>query len=385
MGTNRSRLTSAEQRDLWKRVKEGESAAEIARALGAGWDAVRRVMAATGGIAPRERKRSARALTLEQREQISRGVAGGLSVRAIARDLGRAPSTVSREISRNGGREAYRAAGADTAAWQRARRPKACRLATNGVLQVEVADKLARYWSPQQIAGWLKQEHPSEVQMQVSHETIYRSLFVQARGALRKELAAYLRTQRLIRRARKATRKGQKRGQIVDAVPISERPPEVEDRAIPGHWEGDLICGTNSSQVATTVERHSRYVVLTKVASSHSPVVVKAVARQFRKLPDHLCKSLTWDRGKEMAAHKQFTVDTKMQVYFCDPKSPWQRGSNENTNGLLRQFLPKGTDLSRFSQKQLDAIAELLNTRPRQTLGFKTPAQMLSAAVAKTG
>lgn len=381
----RGRLTDAELRDLWSRWKQGESTADIARALGASWDAVRRVVAPAGGIAPRERTRSKRALSLAEREELSRGLAAGLSMRAIANDLDRPVSTISREIHRNGGSAAYRAACADKATWERARRPKPCKLASNRRLRTAVAGKLAKRWAPQQIAGWLKREYVEDTTMQASHETIYRTLFIQARGALRKELTQYLRSHRLIRRARKATQHGQGRGQIVGAISISERPPEVENRAVPGHWEGDLISGSNNSHVATTVERHSRYVLLTKVKSSHSEVVVSAIKRRFRTLPKQLRQSLTWDRGKEMASHKDFTIATDMKVYFCDPHSPWQRGSNENTNGLLRQFLPKGADLSHYTQRQLDRIAALLNTRPRKTLDFETPAERLSAAVARTG
>ena len=296
--------------------------------------------------------------------------------------LGRAASTISREINRNGGRRRYRATKADKRAWDQALRPKLCKLVQNGRLRQAVIVKLKRYWSPQQIAGWLKREHADNEAMRVSHETIYRSLYVQARGALKKELIHCLRSQRQMRRSRYAKQKSDKRGQIKDAVPISERPASVEDRAVPGHWEGDLICGPNQSFVATLVERHSRYVMLAKVKNNHTETVVNALIKQSRSLPDELYQSLTWDRGHELADHKRFTMETKIDVYFCDPQSPWQRGSNENTNRLLRQYLPKGTDLSQYKQAQLNKIARELNERPRKTLDFQTPAERLNECVA---
>jgi IS30 family transposase len=311
-------------------------------------------------------------------------VAAHDSLRAIARRLGRAPSTISREIRRHGGEAQYRAGTAETRAWLQARRPKRCRLATNARLRAVVTAKLRADWSPQQIAGWLMTTYPDDPTMHVSHETIYRTLYVQARGALKKELTAHLRRRRQLRHSRHATRRGHGRGQIVDPISISERPPVAEDRAVPGHWEGDLLAGTKTSSIATLVERHSRYVLLVRLPSIDSATVVAALARRIQTLPTSLWHSLTWDRGKEMAQHKQFTVATDVQVYFCDPHSPWQRGSNENTNGLLRQYFPKGTDLSGITQRQLDAVALKLNTRPRQTLGWKTPAQVLETAVAST-
>jgi len=287
---------------------------------------------------------------------------------------------VSRELRRNGRRGAYRASEADTRAWERAHRPKRCRLATRAALRWRVAEKLALQWSPQQISAWLKRQYAGEEEMQVSHETIYRSLFVQARGVLKKELMAHLRTRRQLRQAKGGTTK-HGLGSIVDAVSIRERPAEAEDRAVPGHWEGDLLSGAKNTHIATLVERHTRFVMLIKLEGKDTTSVVEALARQVRKLPRELRRSLTWDRGKEMADHKRFTLATDVQVYFCDPRSPWQRGSNENTNGLLRQYFPKGTDLSVFSQAYLNRIALRLNQRPRKTLGYDCPADRLSAVL----
>lgn len=313
------------------------------------------------------------------------GQVRGLSVRAIARALNRSASTVSREIRRNGGLRRYRAEAADKLAWKLALRPKLCKLAICGQLRQAVATKLKRNWSPEQIAGWLKWTHPEDEARRVSHETIYRSLYVQARGVLKQELMAYLRSQRLFRRSRHATKKGGVHGQIVNAVSISERPASVEDRAVPGHWEGDLICGPNNSNIVTLVERHSRYVMLARIPSRDSRTVVNTLIKQLRKLPDELYKSLTWDRGSELAEHQRFTMATDVDVYFCDPRSPWQRGSNENTNRLLRQYFPKGTDLSSFSQAHLNKVARQLNERPRKTLDFRSPAERFSECVASTG
>jgi len=306
-------------------------------------------------------------------------------MRGIAATLQRAPSTVSREIRRNGGRRRYRASAADESACGRARRPKRCRLAVNRRLRAIVAKKLSLEWSPEQISGWLKREYPDAPGMQISHETIYRSLFVQTRGVLKKELVRHLRTRRMMRRSKKASTRGQPRGQIIDAVSIRERPAEIEDRAVPGHWEGDLLQGSNHSHIATLVERQSRFVLLVKVDGKDTTNVVRALIKQIRCLPIELRRSLTWDRGMEMAGHKEFSVATNVQVYFCDPQSPWQRGTNENTNRLLRQYLPKGTDLSTFSQVELNRIALRLNQRPRKTLEFSTPAEKLNEGVALTG
>jgi IS30 family transposase len=382
----RYRLPRAEQEALWRRRKEGASLQHIATALGTSLSSVYGVVARQGGIPPRPRRRSRRALSLAEREEISRQLAQKVSARAIARLLKRAPSTISREIERHGGRIPYRAASADAAAWRRAQRPKRCRLAQHPALRRVVAEKLAAAWAPQQIAGWLVSAYPNDPTMRVSHETIYRTLYVQARGVLKKQLLAHLRRQRTMRRARAglATRPGG-RAQIVDAVSISERPPSVEDRAVPGHWEGDLLAGAKNSHIATLVERRSRYVHLVQVEGKDTASVVSALIREVQRLPKGLMASLTWDRGMEMAQHQLFSVVTDVQVYFCDPRSPWQRGSNENTNGLLRQYFPHGTDLRPFTQPQLDKVAQQLNTRPRQTLGFKTPAAVLAATVASTG
>lgn len=339
----------------------------------------------SGGVRPHERRRSRLALTLMEREEISRGLGMGDSFRQIAWRLRRAPSTISREVHRNGGRKRYRATTSDAAAWDRARRPKLCKLACHRDLCRTVSGKLCQLWSPEQIAGWLKKEHPRDEANRVSHETIYRSLFVQARGVLKKELMAYLRSQRSMRRPRSSSLKKSGLGHIKDMVSIRDRPASVEDRAVPGHWEGDLIAGSRNSYIVTLVERHTRYVMLAKVGNRDTTSVVTALIKQSRKLPGELYKSLTWDRGKELSDHKKFTMATNIQVYFCDPQSPWQRGSNENTNRLLRQYLPKGTDLSVHSQAKLNKIARELNERPRKTLDFDTPAMRLNACVATTG
>ena len=382
----RRRLSPSELERLWSERKKGVALSEIANALGTSLSSVYGVVKRRGGIAPRPRTRSARVLSLAEREEISRQLARGTSLRGIARAVGRAPSTISREIDRHGGPIHYRAARADAEAWQRAQRPKRCRLAQHRALRRVVAEKLAAAWAPQQIAGWLVSEYPDDPTMRVSHETIYRTLYVQARGVLKKQLIAHLRRHRTVRRARagRTSRPGG-RAQIVDAVSISERPPTVADRAVPGHWEGDLLAGAKHSHIATLVERRSRYVHLVKVEGKDTASVVSALIREVQRLPQGLMASLTWDRGMEMAQHQLFSVITDVQVYFCDPRSPWQRGSNENTNGLLRQYFPHGTDLRPFTQRQLDTVAQQLNTRPRQTLGFKTPAAVLAATVAPTG
>lgn len=375
MASTRMRgLTPDRRRELWRRWREGQTLTQIAEALGKRPASVFGTIRASGGYAPVGRTRAERSLTRSDREEISRGLAAGDSFRAIAARLGRPPSTVSREVSRNGGRERYRAADSDDAAWARARRPKECVLAQRPRLRAEVARRLAGDWSPQQISGWLRREFPDDAGMQVSHETIYRSLFVQARGVLKKELVHHLRSGRLFRRSRHATTKGQGRGAIRDAVPIRQRPASVEDRAVPGHWEGDLLAGSANTHIATLVERRSRFTILVKVSSKDTRTVVKAIERRVRTLPRQLRRTLTWDRGLEMASHREFTVATDVKVYFCDPQSPWQRGTNENTNGLLRQYFPKGTDLSAYTQAQLDRVARRLNGRPRETLGFRTPA-----------
>jgi len=377
-------LSPEQKRELWRRWKAGESLSEIGRALGRQAGSIHGVVAANGGYVPAPRRRSARVLSLAEREEISRGLAGGLSVRAIARRSGRAASTISREVARHGGRGRYRAIRSDERAWHRARRPKRCKLAVSLALRELVAAKLALEWSPEQISGWLARTYPGEHALQVSTETIYRSLFIQARGVLRKELTAHLRTRRTMRRSAHATRKGQGRGGITDAVSIRERPAEVEDRAVPGHWEGDLIAGSANTHIATLVERRTRYLLLVRVTGKDTATVVDAITAQVQTLPVQLRASLTWDRGMELADHRRFSVATDVTVYFCDPRSPWQRGSNENTNGLLRQYFPKKTDLSGYSQADLDAVAARLNARPRKTLDYRTPAAMLAEAVAST-
>ena len=379
----RPRLTAAQKTELWRRWRRGESLNAIGRALGRIAKVVRYEVARTGGIPPAARQRSRLALTLPEREAISRGLASGTSVRQISRQLRRAPSTVSREVRRHGGRRRYRAATADAAAWARGRRPKRCRLATYAALRDAVATKLALEWSPQQIAGWLRQAYPDDPTMHVSHETIYLSLFIQSRGVLKKALQAQLRQRRTMRRPRAAAPKTG--GYIVGAVSIRERPATVEDRAVPGHWEGDLLVGSRNSYIATLVERRSRYVCLVRVTGKDTQTLVRALTRRVQRLPAGLMATLTWDRGLELAAHRTFSIATGVQVYFCDPQSPWQRGSNENTNGLLRQYFPRRTDLSGYSQRYLDAIARRLNTRPRKTLGYRTPADILADTVALTG
>ena len=381
MATSRIWFTAVEKAELWERWKRGSSAAAISRALDRrNKTGVLRIVTLHGGIAPAPRRRALAALRLEEREEISRGIAAGQSIRQIAHGLGWAPSTVSREIRRNGGSQRYRANRADRSAWERALRPKPCRLALHRELRWRVAQKLALQWSPEQISGWLKREFPTDQEMQISHEAIYRSLFVQTRGVLKKELTAHLRTRRQMRLP-KSHNAESGRGHILDMVSIRERPAEAEDRAVPGHWEGDLLTGANDTHIATLIERHSRFTMLVKLPRKDTTTVVAALAKHVRKLPEQLRRSLTWDQGKEMHAHKRFTAATKVQVYFCDPRSPWQRGSNENTNGLVRQYFPRGTNFSRISQAYLNAIALRLNQRPRKTLGFETPADKLQAVL----
>jgi IS30 family transposase len=383
--TGRPGLSAELKRELWQRWKSGQSLSEIGRCLGKHAGSVFGVLRAKGGIAPLERCRSQRSLTMAEREEISRGLNAGLSFRSIALRIGRAPSSVCREVGRNGGRRQYRAIGAEAMAWQRSTRPKPCALARNNRLRSIVAEKLQSRWSPQQISGWLAARYAGDRTMRVSHETIYKSLFIQARGVLKKELMVHLRSRRIMRRAKTATTEGQPRGRIIDAISIRDRPAEIEDRAVPGHWEGDLLSGGKNSHIATLVERQTRYVMLVRVPGKDTASVVSALVRQVKQLPSGLMASLTWDRGMELAQHRRFTIATDVDVYFCDPQSPWQRGSNENTNGLLRQYFPKGTDLSGYSQDDLDAVALQLNTRPRKTLGFQTPADMLKRTVALTG
>lgn len=377
-------MSDAQKREVWRRWKEGQSLSEIGRALGKVPGSIHGVVKANGGFVPAERTRSKNALSLAEREEISRGLARNESLRTIAARLGRAPSTIGREVSRHGGRKKYRATDADQRAWDNTRRPKSCLLQQNPRLRDVVADKLAADWSPQQISGWLACRFGRQDGMYVSHETIYRSLFIQARGVLKKELIIHLRGRRTMRRSKHATTVGQPRGQIRDAVSFRERPAEAADRAVPGHWEGDLVTGAKNSHIATLVERHSRYVMLVRVPGKDTVSVVNALTEHVHALPDQMMKSLTWDRGTELADHKRFTAATDVQVYFCDPRSPWQRGSNENTNGLLRQYFPKGTDLSGYDQEDLDAVAFRLNTRPRKTLAYTTPIDKLASTVAAT-
>lgn len=385
--TYRTRIKySAEQKsEMWDRWQRGESINSIGRIFDRPSSSIFGQLAPTGGIRPPVRRRSRLALTLSEREEISRGVATEQSLRTIAKQLKRAPSTISCEINRNLGYDSYRASLADQAAWDKAHRPKLCKLAYNLTLSRIVAAKLQSNWSPEQISGWLKKEYPEEERNQVSHETIYRSLFIQARGVLKKELQLYLPSQRAIRRSKHATMKQSGLGQIVNMVSIRERPASAENRAIPGHWEGDLIGGSKNSYIATLVERHSRYVMLAKVKNKDTESVVSALIKQSKKLPAELYQSLTWDRGKELADHQRFKLHTNVDVYFCDPRSPWQRGSNENTNRLLRQYLPRGTDLSVHSQAKLNSIARQLNERPRKTLEYETPATRFNACVASIG
>jgi IS30 family transposase len=380
----RTFYTDEQKSEMWDRWLRGESLSSIGRRFNRASSSIYPLLARTGGIRPPDRVRSRLALTLIDREEISRGLRAQVSLRSIARSLKRPASTISREVRRNGGSKDYRATTSDAAAWDRAHRPKPCKLNGNAYLCRAISAKLIRKWSPQQIAGWLMHEHPEDEGKRVSHETIYRSLFIQTRGVLKKELLAHLRSTRTIRRSRHATMKGSGQGKFNDAISIRERPAEVEDRAVPGHWEGDLIAGSGNSFIATLVERSTRYVMLAKVSNKDSHSVIQALIKQSRKLPKELYRSLTWDRGSEMAGHKTFTLATDIDVFLCDPHSPWQRGSNENTNRLLRQYFPKGTDLSIHSQAKLSAVARQLNERPRKTLGFETPAERFNACVAST-
>ena len=378
----RSELAAIRRAEVWQRYGRGETTVAIARSLGVSPRAVYKILRRRGGIGPPRRQRSIRVLSHTEREEISRQLACGHSLRAIAAHLARAPSTISREVQRDGGRTQYRAQRADAAAWQRARRPKPCRLAGLPRLRAAVADKLMHRWSPEQIAAWLKRTYPDDPSWHVSHETIYRTLFIQSRGTLKLALLAHLRRRGRLRRARVPRLTSV--GPLADAISIRERPASVEDRAIPGHWEGDLLLGGPHTQIATLVERRSRFVMLVQMPTKRAPDVAAALAAHIQRLPQQLRRSLTWDRGRELAAHRDLTLATDMQVYFCDPHSPWQRGSNENTNGLLRQYFPKSTNFAQYSQDTLDAVAHELNERPRKTLGFETPAAILAQIVAST-
>lgn len=374
---HRRPFSTSETRDMWARWRSGESATQIAAALGRFVPVVWMKLLAAGGFGPRERTRHPRHLSEYEREEISRGLAKNMGVREIARALDRYPSTISREIQRNGGAASYRSTCAEHRAREQAKRPKVCKLARSPSLQRAVAKQLSDDWSPEQIAGWLRRTYPGDPSMHVSPETIYRSLFVQTRGVLKAELRDHLRSQQRMR-VGQANRSKKPRGQIREAVSIRERPPEADDRAVPGHWEGDLLMGTPSSCIITLVERTTRFVILGKVDGKTTDDVIPALTKCIRRLPDELRRSLTWDRGVELAAHKDFTVATDVAVYFCDPASPWQRGTNENTNGLLRQYLPNGVDISKYSQAELNAIAKKLNQRPRKTLDFASPAEALN-------
>lgn len=377
-------MSDNEKSELWRRWKSGESLSDISRALKKNPGSVHGVLQLRGGIAPRPGKRASRALTRAQREEVSRGIAAGRTFRAIAADIGRAPSTVGREVSRNGGRVRYRAERAEERAVETARRPKECILAALPKLRQVVARRLQENWSPQQISGWLRRRYGQDESMRVSHETIYRSLFIQARGVLKKELISHLRSRRTMRCAKVST-SGNGRTSIRDPVSISQRPAAVEDRAMPGHWEGDLISGSHNSHIATLVERQSRFVLLVKVKGKDTASVVGAITRHVNRLPKGIMSSLTWDRGAELADHKIFTVATDVQVYFCDPSSPWQRGTNENTNGLLRQYFPRKTDLSDVTQRDLNKVARQINMRPRKTLAYRSPAEVFGEQIALTG
>jgi IS30 family transposase len=380
-----ARFSPEDRQTIWDMREAGVPVKRIARHLGRQNSSLRKFIADAGGTRPTARERSDLRLSLEEREEISRGLAAGYWIRAIGEALGRSPSTVCREVNANGGPKKYRALVADRAACRRVLRPKRAKLAQCRRLRGVVERKLEAKWSPQQISAWLASQYPDHPEMQVSHETIYQSLFVQSRGALRKELHSCLRSGRAMRRAKAYTKGNVGQGQLKNMVMISERPAEVKDRAVPGHWEGDLIFGKKMTSIGTLVERHSRYVILLKLPNGHGAESVrKAMTKRILTLPAQLRRSITWDQGKEMAEHVRFTVETGVQIYFCDPKSPWQRGSNENTNGLLRQYLPRSSDLSQCTQRELDAIARSLNTRPRQTLGWMTPSQAFAEAVAVT-
>jgi IS30 family transposase len=377
----------ATQNRVWELLATtGETPAAIARVIGMDHTTVQGFVRAAGGVRPRPRQRSARHLSLEEREEISRGLAVGVSMREVAVRLGRSCSTVSREVARNGGARRYRATTADRRAWQQGCRPKPAKLATNRPLRRLVEDRLSHNWSPRAIARWLAEEHPGRPELHVSHETIYQSLYVQGRGALRRELHQALRTGRAMRKPRGRT-KAKAKSHIPEMVMISERPADVADRAVPGHWEGDLIEGTRArgrSYIGTLVERKTRFVMLLKLENGTADEVLRAMKKKIKTLPRELRRSVTWDQGNEMTRHREFTIATGMQVYFCDPSSPWQRGSNEQTNGLLRQYFPKGTDLSVHSQAHLNWVARELNERPRETLGFRTPLEVYKEVVAST-
>ncbi len=369
--------TEAQISELWARRGAGETGTRIARHMNLDATTLRNYIHRAGGIRPRPRKRSRIALSREEREEISRGLAAGDSLRSIAVRIGRSPSTLSQEVARNHGRQSYRAATAEQAALSRGRRPKPTKLRICAPLRVEVMARLEADWSPQQISRSLKEEYPGKPEMQVSHETIYLSLYVQGRGALRKELTQHLRRRHQIRQPQK--REATNRGKIKDMINISERPAEAADRAVPGHWEGDLLFGTRTTAIGTLVERSTRFVMLFKLPSGINAESARVgLTQKIHTLPENLRRSLAWDQGREMKEHVRFTVDTGLQVFFCDPGKPWQRGSNENTNGLLRQYFPSGKTVAHHTQEELDRVAAQLNGRPRETLGWKSPAKKLA-------
>ena len=370
-------MSDEHKREVWDRWAKGQSISEIGRAVGRPPGSIFTLLRDRGGFVPPERTRRPEFLSLAEREEVSRGLAAGEPIRVIARRLGRAPSTVCREIKRNNGPTRYRAVDADDRAWRRARRPKKCLLAQRPSLARLVADKMAEDWSPQQISGYLATVFAHDPAMQVSHETIYKTLFVQSRGVLAKELQGHLRTHRPIRRSIHSRTKGLQRSTIKDLVSISERPHEVEGRNVPGHWEGDLLLGRGVTQIATVVERSSRFTVLVQLEGRDMASVASSLSKKMNELPPELRRSLTWDRGMELASHRDVTTRTGLQVFFADQRSPWQRGTNENTNGLLRQYFPKRTSLADITQADLDLVALKLNTRPRKTLAYATPAATL--------
>jgi IS30 family transposase len=369
-------MTPSRKETIWSQWRKGIPMITISREIKKPPATVYSYLLYHGGIEPTARVRRKGSLNFCERETISRHLAQQTSIRAIARELGRCASTVSREVNRNGGETRYRAELAEKAFIKKAKRPKAPMLATNAKLCKLVASKLEQDWSPEQISGWLKLTHPNQKEMYVSHETIYKTLYIQTRGVLREQLKKHLRTKRMFRHAK--NHHAAVNNDIPAAISIRDRPVEIDTREVPGHWEGDLIIGSNHSAIATVVERQSRFTVLCKVKGKDTAGVVASLTKQMSKLPEHVLKSLTWDRGREMCGHQQFTIATKMNVYFCDPSSPWQRGTNENTNGLLRQYFPKQTSLSNFNQLELNKVALKLNSRPRKTLGYKTPAQVLN-------
>jgi IS30 family transposase len=375
-------LSEAVKDGIWELRAQGLSDREIGRRLGLGLGIVSNHLRWVGGIRPKARRRPERCLSLEEREEISRGIARGASARAIARSLGRSHTTITREINRCGGRRRYRAHAADREAWRRSRRPRVTKLELCPELRRLVGERLSEDHSPEQIAGWLRLSYPDNEAMHVSHETIYRALYVQARGTLKRELTRHLRRGRTRRYARSQTSKRQGQGKLTGMVMISERPPEVDSRAVPGHWEGDLLMGGKTSAIATLVERQTRYLQLVALPKGTGAIeVCEALKQSITTLPAQLRRSLTWDQGKEMSEHRRFSVESGVEVYFCDPQSPWQRGSNENTNGLLRQYFPRGESLAGINQDDLDEVANKLNGRPRKTLGFHTPAEKLAELI----